>query len=112
MDSPWWERIASEITGPGGLVGRTLTIEELTQLIPSYPDGRRPRPRAVARRLGRVLRLVERGPNGSRGRGARYQVVPPPPPIDAGRADVPPDEVATDHDYIAAAVERMTKERR
>lgn len=110
LDSPWWDGVASEITRPGGLVGRTLSIEELTELIPSYPDGRRPRPRAVARRLGRVLRLVERGPNGSRGRGAIYQVVAPPPPPDAGRDDVEADEVPTDLEYLEQVIRKMTKE--
>lgn len=61
-----------------GLVGTEVTIEELTEGLPCYPDGRRPRPRAAARRLRPILELVRRGPNGSRGKGAVYRVVRPP----------------------------------
>lgn len=106
MESPWWDQVLSEITGPSGLVGSTLSVEELTELIPSYPDGRRPRARAVVRRLRSVLELVSRGPNGSLGRGATYRVLPALPKPRAPAAD--DDVLALNEDYIAAAVERMT----
>lgn len=109
--SPWWATVALQITGPSGLVGRTLTIEALTELIPCYPDGRRPRPRTVARRLGSVLRLVERGPNGSLSKGALYDVIARPQRPDAGRDDLADDEIPVDLDWISSSVERMTKEK-
>ena len=67
--SPWWHDVARELLMRPGLVGQEVTIEELTEGLPCYPDGRRPRPRAAARRLRHVLELVSRGPNGSRGKG-------------------------------------------
>lgn len=73
--SPWWDHVASEMTSRPGLVGTTLSIEALTQMTPDYPNGTRPRPKTVARRLRRILHLVERGPNGARGTGALYLVV-------------------------------------
>jgi hypothetical protein len=100
-------------------VGRTLTIEELTQTLPSYEDGRRPRPRAAARRLlaRGAVELVLRGPNDSLGRGATYRVVEPivqaaavsPPPDWRPTTDAPDDELRPDMDWLEAAVERMTK---
>lgn len=64
-----------------------LTGEELAALMPEYRPGRRPRPAATVRRLAPCLELVERGPNKSLTRGARYLVVrsnidPPPPPVE------------------------------
>lgn len=92
----------SEVTARPGMVGRVLSIEDLTQMIPSYPDGRRPRSRTVARRMSPVLELVERGPNGSRGKGATYRILP-------SRAEVTDGEpIAKDDEWLLAAVERMT----
>jgi hypothetical protein len=101
-DSPWWSRVASEISSPDRLGGKTLTIEELAQTISSYPDGRPIRPRTVARRLRSVLRLVSRGPNGSLGRGAVYTVVPLPPP-----EEMTEDSIPTDLEWLEMAVEKM-----
>lgn len=77
----------------------TLSIEELTEGLPCYPDGRRPRPRAAARRLRHVLQLVERGPNGSLGRGARYTVLPPPREA--------PEHLLIDDDWLLQSVARI-----
>lgn len=102
--SPWWDSVTSEVGGPAGLVGTLLTIEELTERIPCYPDGRRPRTRTVARRLRSILELVSAGPNGSRSVGATYRVmayVPPP-------SYVSDEGMAIDEDWLAAAADRMT----
>lgn len=74
-------------------------MEELTQIVPDYPDGRRPRPRTVARRLAPVLTLIERGPNGSLGRGATYRIVP-------GRS-VGPDDIPSDDEWLLQAADRV-----
>lgn len=111
LESAWWDHVMSWCTGEGGLVGRTLSIEELSGVIPSYPDGRRARPRTVARRLRPILELVERGPNGSRGRGATYRVMAIPVPPDLKeREDVGDDEIAPASDWLDEAVRRMTGE--
>lgn len=96
--SPWWARVASELSRRRDLVGRHLTMEELTQIVPDYPDGRRPRPRTVARRLAPVLTLITRGPNGSLGRGSTWSVVP--------NREVGPDEILTDEEWLLEAAER------
>ena len=77
-DSPWWRSVASEVCRNPTLVGKVFTIEEITSMCPVYPDGRTPRPRAVARRLLELnsIKLVERGPNGSKGKGAKYEILP------------------------------------
>lgn len=108
-ESPWWDQVASEITSRPGMVGRTMTIEELTGEVPCYPDGRAPRPRTVARRLWRILELVERGSNGSLGRGATYRIVGSLRAMAVGRQDVADETVTPDNDWLMAAVERMTK---
>lgn len=92
----------------GVVVGSTFTIEEITQMWPSYPDGRRPRPRTVARRLLELnaIELVERGPNGSLGKGAKYKVLP--------ERSLPPDAgepMLDNEDFLRDAVERMTREK-
>ncbi len=109
LDSPWWEQVASKISRNTGLVGRTLTIEELTQIVPGYPDGRRPRPRTVARRLMHVLELVQRGPGGSLGRGATYRILSPLPDRAPDGGEAP---IATDRKWLLEQVERMTGGRR
>lgn len=104
LDSPWWAQVASELVSRPGMVGRVATIEEITLEVPDYPDGRRPRPRAVSRRLSHILELVERGPNGSRSRGARYRI------LDLEVSDVIPDDDAPkdeNDDYLAAHIRRM-----
>ncbi len=106
LDSPWWDQVMIDVTLSPGMVGRTISIEELTQIIPSYPDGRRPRPRTVARRLRSMMTLVERGPNGSRGRGATYRIDGRPieKPVDASD-----DLITFDDEWLNQSVEKMTK---
>lgn len=76
-------------------------------MCPMYPDGRTVRPRAAARRLLEMnaIELIERGPNGSLGRGAKYKVLPEPSLAPAG------DPVVENADYLEKAVERMTREK-
>jgi hypothetical protein len=109
-NSPWWDEVKSSLGSYGILVGSIYTIEEISQMIPSYPDGRRPRPRTVARRLNELqaLELIERGPNGSLGREARYKILPERPQAPA--EDVEP--MLDNAEFLANAVERMTKERK
>ena len=109
LDSPWWERVTSEMGLRPDLVGRTLTIEEITQIVPSYPDGRRPRPMTAARRLGRILELVSRGPNGSRSRGATYRILAIPDPTPLMREDVEDIAIRSDRGWLLEQVKRMTK---
>lgn len=109
LDSPWWEGVSSELLARPDLVGRTLTIEELAQTVPSYPDGRRPRTRAVARRLRPILELVERGPNGSLSRGATYRIRAPQPRAEAVPiTETPDDELKPNVDWLEEQVRRMT----
>ena len=97
--SPWWATVCSELSFRSDLVGRDLTVEELTQTVPDYPNGRRPRARTVARRLAPILTLVSRGPNGSLGRGAVYRIIP-------GR-EVGPEDIPTDDEWLLEAAARM-----
>lgn len=93
------------------LIGRTMSIEEIVSLVPPYPDGRRPRARAAARRLRSILELVERGPNGSLGRGAKYRIaVSAPPRPAAGREDIEDEGIAPADDWLEDAVRRMTSD--
>lgn len=112
LDSPWWDRVMSEMLARPGLVGRTLSIEELAGMVPRYESGGRPRPRAVAKRLSPILELIERGPNGSRGRGATYRIVDRRVESTAGpaRTDVEDVVIGSDTDWLLAQVERMTGE--
>lgn len=91
-----------------GIVGRTLSIEELVGMLPTYRDGTRPRGRSVARRLAPILELVSRGPNGSRGRGATYRIRPPPSAEVVGRIDVDDVAICSDEEWLLEQVERMT----
>ena len=110
LDSPWWTGVMSELLLVPGLVGQTLTIEELTQMVPPYPDGKRPRSRTVARRLASILELVSKGPNGSRGHGATYRVTAPPSIGGSiGRQDVVDVVIGSDAKWLLEQVERMTK---
>lgn len=107
-DSPWWRTVASEMCN-SSLEGNTYHIEALALLVPLYPDGRRPRERTVARRLLELnaIELVERGPNGSLGKGAKYKILP--------ERSLPPaaeSEMIENSDYLEQAVERMTKGKR
>lgn len=72
-------------------------------MVPSYPDGRRPRPRTVIRRMTAVLEIVSRGPNGSLGRGSVWRVIP--------NREVGPDDIPSDDEWLLASAERMTKVR-
>lgn len=108
-DSPWWRWVASEICHDMDLVGKHLSIEDITQTLPKYPDGRSIRPRTAARRLLEygAIELVERGPNGSKGKGAKYKILPErplTPEMDS--------ELIQNSDYLEQAVERMTKGKR
>lgn len=107
-ESPWWRSVASELTSTQVLVGHTFSIERLTELISAYPDGRRPRTRTVARRLLELnaIELVERGPNGSKGKGAKYKILPESSLAPAG------DPLIDNEDFLEKAVERMTREKR
>jgi hypothetical protein len=91
------------------LVGKVLPIEEIARIVPPYPDGRRPRPQAVARRLRCILELVSRGPNGSRSRGATYRILPILTPAPMPREDVGDVVIRSDHRWLLEQVERMTK---
>jgi len=107
--SPWWEWVASEISLSPEFVGKVFSIEELSQMIPAYPDGRRPRPRTVARRLRPVLELVERGPNGSRGIGAKYRVIPAAQtPVDETGADGADELISVDEEWLLGSIKKMT----
>lgn len=103
--SPWWDDVCSRLGQLGMLVGNLYTIEEITQMIPPYPDGRRPRPRAVARRLYEYLELVERGPNGSRGKGAKYKILSKEVYVPGHDDDVVP----VDEEWLNSAVNKMTR---
>lgn len=107
-ESSWWDQVMSELMSRDGMVGRTLSIEELTESIPCYPGGGRPRGRTVARRLHRVLELMERGPNGSLGRGATYRIVGHIRALPAGRQDVRDETVEPADAWLLDAVKRMT----
>jgi len=88
-----------------------MSIEEVLVHVPCYPDGRRPRARAAARRLRPILELVERGPNGSLGRGATYRITAAAPPHPDGvRTDIEDQGIAPADDWLADAVRRMTRE--
>ena len=108
-ESPWWDSVAAALCAREDLLGRVMSIEDIAALVPSYPDGRRPRPRAASRRLRPILELVERGPNGSLGRGATYRIVAPGPMAPVGRADVDDDEITPADDWLCDAVGRMTR---
>lgn len=110
LESPWWDSVASALSSRGDLVGRTMSIEDILAEVPSYPDGRRPRTRTAARRLRSVLELVERGPNGSLGRGAVYRIVSSAPLPRAGRDDIEDEGIAPATDWLADAVRRMTSD--
>ena len=77
-------------------------------MLPPYPNGTRPRPRTAVRRLEQAgaLELVERGPNGSKGKGARYRILPERPPPPAA------EPLVENERYLEDAVERMTKGKR
>jgi len=109
VESPWWDSVAAGLLAREDLRGRILPIEDLVTMLPDYPDGRRPRARAAARRLRRVLELVERGPNGSLGRGASYRLRPPPErPLRVPDTSDEAIEPATD--WLEDAVRRMTRD--
>lgn len=99
-DSPWWQEVARALLLRPDLMDTEVTIERLTEMVPCYPDGRRPRPRATARRLAHILELVERGPNGSRGKGATYRLKRPPPAA--------PEHTLIDDEWLRQSVERIT----
>ena len=63
------------------MVGQTLTVEELLNVLPDHRDGRRPRGKTAVRRLRHRLEVVFRGPNGVLGRGSTLRVLPPPAPV-------------------------------
>lgn len=105
--SPWWSKTVSEMGMHGLLPDMILTIESITQMIPAYPDGRKPRPRTVARRLTELqaIELVERGPNGSRGKEAKYKI------LSAPTLPTAEEPFIDNNDFLEQAVQRMTKGR-
>lgn len=105
-ESPWWSEVISNLSSYGIKVGEIYTIEEITAMVPSYPDGRRPRSKATSRRLKPVLELVERGPNGALGRGAKYRVVEVIHPPKFENGDEP---IQSNEDWLNDAVSRMTR---
>lgn len=102
--------MAAWLAAHPSLAGRTLSIEEIAAALPSYPDGRRARPRVAARRLRAVLRLVERGPNGALGRGATYEVLAARAPEPPARDDIEDQAIEPADGWLADAVRRMTGE--
>ena len=102
----------SEIISKDGMVGKIISIEELSQMISRYPTGGAVRPRTVARRLRQILELVERGPNGSLGKGATYKIVNLPAPLESiARSDTIDDEIKCDNDWLEQSIERMTRKK-
>ena len=99
-ESPHWERVAQLLLKVPGIKDRDWTVEELANMDElMYPDGRRPRGRTIPRRLKKILKLVERGPNRSLGKGARFRVIDPTPPArDLDRFDVDDVEVTAEMD--------------
>ena len=85
-----------------GLVGSQVEMGELTQTLPCYPNGRRPKARTAARRLAPILELVERGSNGSLAR-ATYRIVRPP---DAREA---PADPFVDEEWLEQAIQRTMR---
>ena len=106
VESEWWDHVASEMTKRPGLVGSTLFVEVLTQMTPSYPDGRRPRALTVTRRLHRILHLITRGPNGSRSNGAMYLVKPLPVPHDVNPS-ISTEELKPDLKWLDERIDQM-----
>lgn len=106
LRSPWWDGVLSTLSSRADLVDTLVTGEKLAELIQELPqsNGRKVRPMAAVRRLAPMLELVERGPNGSRSRGATYRIVTPPP-----REAL---EMGSD-DWLKAAIDKMCgKEKR
>lgn len=103
LESPWWTDLSTRLAEFNLNVGDVLQIEKITERLPSYTDGRRPKPRTAARRLAKVLELVERGPNGSRSRGASYRILQATAVTPNGD-----DHLAIDDDWLLQSIERMT----
>lgn len=97
----------SEIISRPGMVGTTMSIEALTEMIPDYPDGRRPKTATTAHRMEPVLELVQRGPNGSLGRGAIYKIIGDGRTLPAGDPEVSDENIAPAMDWLNEAVDRM-----
>ncbi len=108
LDSPWWDEIARQFASDNA--GKVLSIEEITDLVSRYPNGRKARGRTCARRMKTVLELVSRGPNGSLGRGATYRVIASQPVTAAGRRDTVDEEIKLAEDWLLSRIERMTEE--
>ena len=103
IDSPWWDSIAVHLSS--NFLGQTMSVEELASKIPPYPTGSRVKTRTVARRLKKILQLVERGPNRSLGNGATYKVLPLVSPQVEGEV-----EITSDDDWLEQQIRRMTCE--
>lgn len=111
--SPWWEEAARRLTDTPGMVGRILTIDELRHLPElRYRDGNVPRGRTVVRRLHRILRLVQRGPNMSLGIGSTYEILPlqMAETNDWLNEEVDDDPIESDQEFLRKAILRMTRE--
>ncbi len=106
-NSPWWDRVVSEVLLLPNIIGRTLSIEDLSQIVSAYPGGNKPRGRTVARRLAPILTLISRGPKGSLGIGATYTIKN----IDAEPASeitAEFDALAPDDEWLKQSVKKMT----
>jgi hypothetical protein len=101
----------SVITSDPTMVGKVVTIEELSQMdVVKYEGGASPRGRTVARRLKPILELLERGPNGSLGIGAIYRIKSREvAEISSGRSDIDDNEISVASDWLQESIERMTK---
>lgn len=57
-------------------VSEIVTIEEIIKWMPPYKNGSAPFGKTIAAALSHRLEIVERGPNGSLGKGARFKILP------------------------------------
>lgn len=98
-ESPWWDSVALSISELHH--GKELTIEQIYELVPNYPNGFRPKIRTASRRLKKILELLERGPNGSRSVQAVYKILPMRKQI------VAEEPIMHDEEWIKSAINAM-----
>lgn len=102
-ESPWWIAVAKDLFSKPGMIGKIVSIEELTAMIPDYPDGRRPRPRAVARRLKPYIDVISRGPRGSLGKKSTFIIRSFP------NEPIREDAIRQDDEWLLESVMKMTE---